>query len=307
MNRREKRIAHLRMITEAIHIMATLSGIVDDFDFDSGEPILKINPLIHKVVIAGDRSNCEGYGQSIKKLFHPLYLDEKYKPEVRRPHYGERRIKNLRDCKIIIFTKPQGYRPPYLMEIYSKENTTIRALKDRLIEVCFHLPHSLMTEVEYTLDIPCHNSSSVQNLFNVLSKHIYVPYQRDPYLCGGGQQMLGKSMRMNAIYKLSRAVKLYERGFDNKKQMDGWNIGDVNRVRFEHTASYPTLRKHCIRLLRDFIQDARFSKVNRDMYKFKRFVYSKRLPQPSETYTTPNKYGNHGCFQIEVKEYRFML
>ena len=273
----------------------------DPFDWD--EPYA-IHALIDKVVLLGDWDTRTNDWIIMKEMFSPFHVDKSYVPNDRMPNYKVKLIKNLPDCQVIIFNDVINcYLPPFLMEVHASEGTTMQQYKERLHQIGQRLPHLKVSLVEYTLDLFCHAyTTGVQRLFRALRKHAYFPYQRTATLYGE-EQAWGDKTRMNMTYRVSD-VKMYERGPDRERRAKYWNLADTDRVRLEHTARRKTLVKYWIHVLNDFVERPQFHTINGDIFVFKCFDGSKKLPHYWNAYGTPDAKGNGGCFQLELNRRR---
>jgi hypothetical protein len=296
-----KKITAINVILSALEGIRRLGG--DPYDLDN--PWL-IKAFLHKIVVSGDWRSCKGYLKIIQNILGPLYLDVNFKPPKRMPNYRRKYIKQLPDFEIIIFTEAINYRAPYLIEIYPRENTSHRKVRELLRS----LNSSLLlyvTSIEYTVDLYCHDRQSMQRLFRALRRFLHIPYQRKARLYGEERMEWGSNTRMNAAFRAGD-VLMYERGPDGKKKkrnkLPYWDIEDCDRIRLERYVHRKLLKTHGISTLDDLIQHTRFHEINRDVYKFKCFEGSNKLPHLSEGYTTPDEYGNMNCLQLEINYFR---
>ena len=157
--------------------------------------------------------------------------------------------------------------------------------------------------VEYTLDIFCTDLTGVHFLFKALKKHLFRPYKRKVMLLGKGKQAWGDDTRMNAYYR-SGDAKIYERGPDKKRKNKAWVLKDADRIRLEFTAARQTLVKNGLHVFSDFMNDPKFYAINKDIYRFKCFKGSKKLPGYGKPYAACDANDHDGCFQLEVNRHR---
>lgn len=108
----------------------------------------------------------------------------------------------------------------------------------------------------------------------------------------------------NAVYRVGKYWKAYERGSDKLKQYDEqkedpyWHFEDLNRVRIEFTAHNYYLRKLHIKKLSDFLKNPRFKEMLL-RFQFKKFKPTQGLPGEFDDYTATDGYGNKDCFMEE--------
>jgi hypothetical protein len=271
----------------------------EDPDGDDSESNLCFKAHIDKVVLSGDWESISLQYKALHSIFGRLHKDTKFLPPKRFPNYGEKYIKQLPDFLILIFLYPTEYRPPFIMEIHPRENTKIKNLKDLFRQIKLFLPETKVSMIEYALDQYCSSKQGAENLFWMEMRCLHVPYQRKAEIYGENLASWGEKIRMSTVFRINN-VKVYERGLDSKKNKDYWTNDDVDRVRLEYSAPRSRLLKHGIDRVGDFIKHPRFYDMNCNIYHFKCFEGSKKLPRSWDDYPTPDKRGNVGCFQLEL-------
>ncbi|MRS04906.1 hypothetical protein EG832_17080, partial [bacterium] len=242
-----------------------------------------ISSLIDRIDLVGDLVTGVHDLKVAEELFYPMHPDETFVPAKRMPHYGKRLNKDCPECKISIFKNASDYRPPFRMEIYINENTQIQQFRERLEKISQSLPDLKLSRVEYALDLYCTDPSGVYCIFKALKKHLFRPYKRIVLLLGKGKQEWGDDTRMNAYYRLGDA-KIYERGPEKKRKNKAWVLKDADRIRLEYTATRKTLVKNGLHVFGDFMTDPKFYAINKDIYRFKCFKGSKKLPGYGKPY-----------------------
>lgn len=85
-------------------------------------------------------------------------------------------------------------------------------------------PGLTVSFVEYTVDLFCKRypygesqSYSIEQLYFLLRKYVYCPYQRSIRRKGEEVLEIGKKRKINSFLGVGK-VKVYERGPDNKKK-----------------------------------------------------------------------------------------
>jgi hypothetical protein len=272
-------------------------------DYNDWHSPLRINAFMHKVMLSGLWGDVWGDYKKLWTVFGKLHVDTDFVPSERMPGYKERRIKQDKEFQIFIYLFPIGHRPPYMIEIIPRERASIKDWKDLLKKLHLWFPKLKVSTVDYAIDEYCYDFKGVDKLFCMQLRHLYFPYQRNVNFQGGDWSDFGNGERMNTVYRVDD-VKMYERGPDRKKYCEGWLMKDVDRVRFEYSAPRTVLVDHGISGITDLIKHPFFHKINKDIYNFKHFKGSKRLPKLGHDYTIPDENGNAGCFQSEIIGYR---
>ncbi|MCX5835022.1 MAG: hypothetical protein NTV99_11045 [Deltaproteobacteria bacterium] len=311
-------LKHLNDSIETIilyRISEDINGIRREDPYFDDNSKLVIKALIHKVVLSSPAGEFSKYinetrirmwVDAIIKMWGHFHPDEHFRPSERRPGYTEKWIKQLKDFLIIIFTNPNPtalYLPRFIIEIHTRESVTVKKMKDFLRQIGVSLGDWRVSSVDYTIDLYCYGPREAKNLFWILRRYLYIPYQRKARTYGENMAAWGDKTRMSTAYRAS-GVKIYERGPDNKKTKGHWSSDDLDRVRLEYTARRPILLKNDISTVRDLIEHPRFYDINNDRYKFRCFVQSDKLPHHWEDYTIEDENGNVGCFQLELNHYR---
>jgi len=192
-----------------------------------------------------------------------------------------------------------------MIEILPKELASIDNWKGLLKTIHYCLPDMKVTAVDYTIDQFCYDFRSAERLFQCLYRHLYIPHQRETFIYGGNLTQFGNRTRMNMVCRMGN-IKFYERGPDQKKKInDGWWImEDVDRVRFEYSASRIVLKKRGISVVGDLIEHPNFFEINKNIYKFRCFEGSKKLPTIGQGYGLPDDNDNYGIFQCQLTAQR---
>lgn len=232
-------------------------------------------------------------------VFGELYVDENFVPSERMPSYRTRWIKQSLEFQIFVYVYPIGHRPPYMIEIIPREHASINDWKDLFKKLHLWFPKLKVSTVDYAIDEHCYDFRAVEKLFRIQLKNLYIPYQRNVHFRGGDWADYGNRARVNCVYRIDD-VKMYERGPDQKKNSEGWIMEGVDRVRLEYSAPRRVLVDHGISDIGDLVRQPRFYGINKNVYKFKCFNGSKKLPGLGQDYTISDKYGNVGCFQSEI-------
>lgn len=276
------------------------NGNPDDWD----DPLV-IKSFLHKITITTNFDNCSNAYEKLKLLFGNFYLDKAFRPDDRMPNYGKRFIKNMPDFDIYYFTFPIVFVAPGLIEIHPKENTSPKQYRELLHTLSNSLRGLIVSSVEYTFDIYCHDRYSLQRLFHQIRRHLYVPYNRK---VSRYRQKMNSDyiVTTNEILRLGN-VKVYERGPDAKKRKKYWHIDDCDRVRLELSAARKILRQHKISTVDDFLMNTKFQEINQGLYNFKCFEGSARLPQCWKAYESSDEYGNKNCLQNEINNFRHQI
>jgi hypothetical protein len=314
---------HPKVVALAISrnfIQHALTGIRRDrsrslYHHDPNPP-LKIQPLIHKIVLTGDWKQWKNDRPAIWKMFGKLYKDNDYKPKDEDENgYQEKWLTRRKGgFLIIVYAFPKDRRAPYWMEIHVSDQASVKDLKGELLRIWLALPTAKVSLIDYTLDQYCYSPHAAQMLFWVEMRNLYVPHQRKARLTGAKLSEWGNKNRMNTAYRATN-VQVYERGPDNKKKDDHWQFEDVDRVRLEYTAKRRRLLKNEVDTIGDFIKRPRFHDINRNVYRFASFEHSNKLPAHSDDYDTPDdtkpdkttldvEKEIFGAFQLEYNRYR---
>jgi hypothetical protein len=255
------------------------------------------------VVLSGIWGNVQEDYRKLQRVFEKPYVDETFKPEERMPGYKTRWIKQSPEFHINIYTYPKGIKSPFLIEIIPREKAEITDWKKLLRSINLWFPEMLVSTVDYAIDEHCYDFESAERLYWVQLKYLYVPYRRHVKFLGGTAVSYGDRTRMNSVCRIDD-VKTYERGPDNLKKGEGWMMADVNRVRLEYSAPRDVLKKKGISVLSDLIRTPRFHEINKDIYHFRCFSRSKKLPGLGQAYKIPGSNGKLGCFQELYIAYR---
>lgn len=303
MVRKIKKLTDLKKFTAGVAIRYALDGIQringNFYDLDS---LFLIKPFLHKINITTDWNYCKGSYKILQDMFGKFYVDDKFTPNVRMPNYRKRLIKSLTDFDIYFFTDSMNFAAPNLIEIHPKENTSTKKLKKLLHSLNTRLVELSVSSVEYSIDLYCRDHESRLQLFNTLKRHLHVPYSRGA--SHYGQEInLGNNVGMNSIIRMGD-IKMYERGIDGKKGKSGWNNDECDRIRLELSASRDMLRKYGIKTLTDLIDDPKFQVINGNLYQFKWFEGSNKLPNCCDPFLSADAYGNDNCLQYEINNFR---
>ncbi|RJP78613.1 MAG: hypothetical protein C4522_12620 [Desulfobacteraceae bacterium] len=205
-----------------------------------------------------------------------LWFDSKYDPQIRNPNYSSRGIKQYSKFRLDIFFNPQKpYLPIFKIEIHPKADVSLEEYIFFLTFLANRIPSLKVSKIEYAIDVFCKGPFYVSELFKLILKTIYVPYQRKYNEFGGN---LNKGEPQSSVFRIGDQYKVYERGDDDKKDGKGWNKKDFNRVRIENSVKRRTLKKSGIDTLTDFMKNPKFIELNLRKWSFKDFKPSNILP-----------------------------
>jgi hypothetical protein len=286
------------------HAACRIGCAIDGIRRESGDPEdwnspLRIKAFLHKVILSALWGNVQADSNKIWRVFDGLHVDKTFVPAQRMPHYAKRWIQRTPEFQINIYANPTAHRPPFLIEINPAEQATLNDWKELLKSMHLWFPSLKVSTVDYAIDEHCHDFKAAEMLFRAQLRHLYIPYQRSVNFLGGDLVHFGDETMMNTVCRMND-VKMYERGPDTKKKGDGWTMANVDRVRFEYSAPRLVLVNHGISVIADLIRHPQFHAINKDIYNFKHFKGSNKLPKLGQDYTMPDKNGNVGCFQLEV-------
>lgn len=288
-----KKAHAIHRIGYAIDGIQRESGIRNDWDSP-----FRINAFIHKVLMSGLWSDIKRDYKKLWTVFGELYVDGAFVPSKRMPDYDKRWIKQSPEFQINIYTKPTAIRPPFLIEIIPTEKAILNDWQELLKFIHLWFPNLKVSMVDYAIDEHCYDFLAAEKLFRVQLKNLFITHQRNVNFLGGDLVCYGDKTRMNSVCRINDA-KMYERGPDIKKKGKGWAMKDVDRVRLEYSAPREVLKKNGIYVIADLIRHPQFYEINKNIYTFKHFSGSKKLPKLGQDYTTPDANGNTGCFQSE--------
>jgi len=308
----KKRRKILRRGSDKAHELSWISFVLEGIQRERGSPgdcysPLMIKAFIHKVVLSGLWGNVQEDYNKLWRVFENPYVDETFKPKERMPGYKTRWIKQSPEFQIYIYTYPKGIKSPFLIEIIPREKAEITDWKNMLLFINLWFPGIKVSSVDYAIDEYCYDSESAERLYWVQLKNLFIPHKQNVNFLGGTAVSYGDRTRMNSVCRIDD-VKTYERGPDNLKKGEGWMMADVNRVRLEYSAPRSVLKKKGISELADLIRTPRFHEINKDIYHFRCFSRSKKLPGLGQAYEIPGSNGKLGCFQelhIAYRENKF--
>jgi hypothetical protein len=295
-----KRLMIGNFIISAIKGIQRENGDPDDLDY----PLL-MKPFLHKINLTTDWSYCLGAYKKLQGKFGNFYIDNNFNPDIRMPNYGKRLIKNMADYDIFFFTDSHNCVAPHLIEIHPKEKTTSKQIRELLHSLNELFMVLNVSSIEYAIDLYCHDRKAIKRLFRTLIRYIHVHYSRGA--SNYGQKIdLSNNTGINSILRMGH-LKIYERGPDGKKNESCWNTDDCDRIRLELTAERSIFRKHGIKTVDNLLEKAQFQKINEDIYKFKWFEGSRKLPQCWNAYTASDDCGNKNCLQYEINHFRSIV
>jgi hypothetical protein len=157
-----------------------------------------------------------------------------------------------------------------------------------------------VSSIEYAVDLFCNNHEDARNLFWLLRRCTYIPYQRKVITLRTAQiERYGKIIERNEVFRIGKSHKIYERGPDLKKDEKGWDLKNINRVRLEYTAKRTPVKKKGMYVLPDLLKDSHFIDLNKDRWKFRQFEGSNKLPKIYQPYLVEDEKGFAGAFQSE--------
>ena len=266
------------------------------------DTIAKIVPRLHKINISSRIYNYH----DINRGLGPLYEDPhnnwmKNKKDIKKQLYDKKYIRKFPNFNISVFVNPlkPGMHRCYI-SISPTNDIETSTHKDFLSFLDHSLPNLETSKVEYALDFLCTDVITLENFTDMVRRHLYVPYQRKVITYGGDFEKIGKSYSMNLVTHFGDDHKAYERGKDCDKKGKGWEVADINRLRFEFTATKSELKKNNIIILRNLIENPKFFAINSDKWKFQKFKEgSKKLPSPHEPFNAVDDGGFTGAFQSE--------
>jgi hypothetical protein len=108
----------------------------------------------------------------------------------------------------------------------------------------------------------------------------------------------------NAVYRVGKNWKVYERGPDELRQWDTekkspyWYFKDLDRVRMEFTAKNYYLQKFKIKQLSKFTKNPRFKEMLL-RFQFKKLKRTQGLPSEFDQYAAMDMYGNKDSYMEE--------
>lgn len=294
---RKRRSEQIKQQTVNIYLDDSLSGIKrKGKDPEDIRKPLDIRSHLHLIVLSSDRKRGKyDYAYLTTKL-GKLKVDNTFIPERRQPQYGMQLMKNFGNgIAVNVFVNPlDPFLPPCYMEIHLKNNPKIERVKNFLIDLADKFPALNVSKIEYANDIYCLNSKTAREVYEVIRRHLYVPYQRT--IRDYGEQIGVKYGKMNRVYRIGD-TKMYERGKDSKKCGEGWPDECLDRIRLEHTACRRQLKNHDICTIGDLIKNPKFFELNKKVYGFKNYKKSDKLPRFYDSFNSaPN---NIDSFQAE--------
>jgi hypothetical protein len=173
------------------------------------------------------------------------------------------------------------------------------------------IPNFNVVSAEYTIDLFCNCPKDVEKLFFVIRRYLYIPHhpsKKHTMIIGcEGYVDWFKKRKENAVYRVGKHWKVYERGPDGLRQWDTkrkspyWYFKDLDRVRIEFTAKNYYLRKFKIKHLSEFVKNPRFKEILGPRFSFKKFKQTQGLPGEFDQYTAMDMYGNKDSY---MEEYR---
>lgn len=296
------RIKIRKEILEA-HALHRIGYAIDGIRKESGDPEdwnapLSVNAFIHKIVLSGLWGNVQDDYNKLWAMFDCPFVDETFVSKERMPSYRTRWIKKSPQFQTNIYTKPTVRSSPFLIEIIPTDQATHTDWIKFLQFIHQWFPILKVSTVDYAIDEHCYDFKAAEKLFRTQLKYLFIPYQRSVNFLGGDLVEYGDRTRMNSVCRIKN-TKLYERGPDIKKNGKGWSMKDVDRVRLEYSAPREVLLKKGISFISDLIRHPQFYEINKNIYRFKHFSGSKKLPKLGQDYAMSNKNGNIDCFQSE--------
>lgn len=221
-----------------------------------------------------------------------LKVNDQYRPSDRMKHFEKHAFLRFRDRKLTVILHPDvGYLPQCIIEMSYPREKLLLALNKKLAWLN-------VSYAEYTIDLFFNNSDDVKKYFRLLYRYVYFPYQKVFTL--HSDKKLSDSTRDTNAWVFTKRMKLYERGPDKKKKINGgWLLNGVDRIRIEFKASWKDLRKHGLTSLEMFSMDPKFELMLKNKFSFKRFKKSStnNLPSEYEKYTAKDSKGHSGSFQ----------
>jgi hypothetical protein len=282
-----------------------IDGTLGDIERIGGHPDnrqlpLKIYSHLHLIVLSGYYNY-----KDLKEKLGRLKVDKEFVPGERQPNYTAKAIRNFKyGISVDCFYNPiDPFFPFCLVEIHQRNSPPKGILKEFLMKLYKDFPGLKVSGVEYGNDIHCTDSGAVEELQWLLTRHLYIPYQRsigDSEKKGNKNKKIrsGKNYgRKNRVLRMGDYFKMYERGRDPNKWDDHWVIEDCDRVRLEHTADRRKLLNHGIDTIGDLAKNPKFFDLNKGVYHFVNFAGSDKLPSMYDDYNSDPT--NLDCFQAE--------
>jgi len=257
----------------------------------------KIVPRIHRITFS--------MGQRLlNKRIGPLARLDDPRPRMVRsyPKVAYYWVKRTRVSIFFSEYEPNEYMLPCILEL------TYRSQKD-LVVLSEELPELKVRSVEYTIDFFCEDPQSVSDLFTVLVRNMYFKYAKSAEFKGGPFNGWREERKENAVLRVGKYAKIYERGPDKKGKLKGdkynpdlqyWDMADVDRVRLEFTVVRRNAGKKKLETIKEFIQSPDFRRRIYEKILFRVFQGSEILPTDGEEYYKEDKFGKvivFECFQ----------
>jgi len=266
--------------------------------------IVKIESKIHRVKLSGEKIK----GQtlmgvydfaSLKKIFPNAGINPDFIPDDRMPNYDMQIIVDNHIYTLNIFTyRNNTYCPPFCLDVTPKEGVSQSDFHNSLVSLNKLFPRMCVSSVEYAIDIFCDTPSTVEWLFGLLRRALYVPYAKEAILKSEDEATWDEKLKMCVTQHFGGDTKIYPRGNDcDKNDGSGWSYDTLNRVRLEYTPNRNAIvKKSNINTLPDLLRDCLFQAINQNLYHFSRFDGPSTYPEYYE-----DDWSNYsdGTFQTE--------
>lgn len=260
--------------------------------------ITKIVSKIHRIILTGNVIFNE-----LNEKIGPLKENYRFPYSKKDKGQGYRKMYDgIKDnFKYQVFRYPLKPRmPKILIQINPPEGISIRNHKSFLTQLNALIPGLGLSKVEYTIDLYCKDYMLAKLLFDVLSRTLFVPWQRDPPTIYA--ESFSTGVKKNRTMDISEEIIVYERGDDKDKTDEGWEEVKINRVRLEYKPLKEKLTGKDLYKLSDFLISCKFIELNKNVWQFKKFEGSNRLPGELEFYPTDGTYQGEHVANNKIKK-----
>ncbi len=258
-------ISRVRNHSKKANLKTFFNGIIEPLD-----DIVHVRAHIHRISFSTNYN----YEDIVKKLGSRFQIKQ-IRKHSKSFHsiYSHEGFTNFKEFKIHVMT---GLKPWMLKKTnrFSQISVvpTFEISPDRHKNLICEL-HNLfgnsivkVNAVELAIDLMHISPDAVRRTFHSILNIIYVPYitRSNKIRFDGNQIQSGK--KLNAVVKLGKKNKVYERGEDENRipeeynekdrriRISGWPIEDLDRIRLERTMDRRELKKLKIDTLHDLAQ-----------------------------------------------------
>lgn len=260
--------------------------------------ITKIVSKIHRIILTGNIIFNE-----LNEILGPLKENKRFPYSKKNKDKGYKKMYDgSKDgFKYQVFRYPlKTGMPKILIQINPPEGVSIRKYKSFLTQLNTPFPNLGLSKVEYTIDLYCKDYMLAKLLFDVLSRTLFVPWVRNPPTIYAESFSTGKMK--NRTMEISDEIIVYERGDDKDKTREGWEEVKINRVRLEYKPLKEKLTGKDLYKLSDFIISCKFYELNKDVWQFKKFEGSNRLPGELDFYLADGTYQGEYIANRKIKK-----